>query len=254
MVLSLFLEFLVISIMFFLPWMILSLHPALGGSIPPSFSLDSGGLRDRHQVVSGFTALDGSIPPSFPCAVGGSIPPPSSLHSESLRERHPVSSRYSALDGSIPPSSPSALGGSIPPSSSLHSGGLYERHIGSSCSNASDGSIPPSSSSPSWRSLFVTDRPISRSSSLQARGSVSMGPHTLAVSSVSPSSPCVLMPHPLPVSRPSFTSFLRMGVGLVHSAQSSQSSSGFRSLAATSSLVNDSIFAFTFHVYLSFWF
>ena len=192
---------------------------ALGGSIPPSSSLHSGGLRERHQV-SGFTALDGSIPPSFPCAVGGSIPPPSSLHSESLRERHPVSSRYSALDGSIPPSSPSALGGSIPPSSSLHSGGLYERHIGSSCSNASDGSIPPSSSSPSWRSLFVTDRPISRSSSLQARGSVSMGPRSLAVSSMSPSSPCVLMPHRLPVSRPSFTSFLRMGVGLALSAQS----------------------------------
>jgi hypothetical protein len=41
-----------------------------------------------------------------------------------------------------------------------------------------------------------------------------------------------------------------MGVGLVHSAQSSQSSSGFRSLAATSSSVNDSIlpsfFTFTF--------
>ena len=210
--------------------------------------------------------------------VGGSIPPSFSLHSGGLRERHPVSSRSSALDGSIPPSSPSALGGSIPPSSSLHSGGPCERHHGSSCSNASDGSIPPSSSShsrlsceerhtpsfryasdgsippsfssPSWRSLFFMDRPVSRSSSLQARGSVSMGPHTLAVSSVSPSSPCVLMPHPLPVSRPSFTSFLRMGVGLVHSAQSSQSSSGFRSLAATSSLVNDSLlpspFTFTF--------
>ena len=180
--------------------------------------------------VSGYLRPVGSIPPS-------GVP----------RDKHCV---FSALDGSVPPSSPSALGGSIPPSSSLHSGGLYERHIGSSCSNASDGSIPPSSSSPSWRSLFVTDRPISRSSSLQARGSVSMGPHTLAVSSVSPSSPCVLMPHPLPVSRPSFSSFLRMGVGLVHSAQSSQSSSGFRFLAATSSSVNDSIlpsfFTFTF--------
>ena len=94
------------------------------------------------------------------------------------------------------------------------------------------------------------DRPISRSSAFQARGSVSMGPHALAGSSMTPPSPCVLMPHRLPVSRPSFTSFLQMGVGLTLSAQHSQSSSGFRSMAATSSLVPDSVlpspFTFTF--------
>ena len=182
------------------------IHPSCSLSRPSSSpskssSLGSSSLRpltgsSMTSPVSGYLRPVGSIPPS-------GVP----------RDKHCVSS---ALDGSVPPSSPSALGGSIPPSSSLHSGGLYERHIGSLCSNASDGSIPPSSSSPSWRSLFVKDRPISRSSSLQARGSVSMGLHTLAVSSVSPSSPCVLMPHPLPVSRPSFTSFLRMGVGLVY--------------------------------------
>ena len=180
------------------------IHPSCSLSRPsssPSKSSSRGSSSPRPLTgssitspVSGCRRPDGSIPPSgVPC------------------DKHYV---FSALGGSIPPSSPSALGGSIPPSSFLHSGGLYERHHGSSCSMVSDGSIPPSSSAPSWRSLFFMDRPISRSSSLQARGSVSMGPHTLAVSSVSPSSPCVLMPHRLPVSRPFFTSFLRMGVGL----------------------------------------
>ena len=127
--------------------------PRSGHQLTPSHSDD--GLRERHQVVSGFTALDGSTSPSSPSAVGGPMPPSFLLHSGGLRERHPVSSRSSALDGSTSPSSLFALGGSIAPSSSLHSGGLCERHIGSSCSNASDGSTSPSSASPSWRSLFL---------------------------------------------------------------------------------------------------
>ena len=108
----------------------------LVGSIPPT-----GVPRDKRHD---FSALDGSVPPSSPSAFGGSIPPSSSLHSGGLRERHQVVSGFTALDGSIPPSSPSAVGGSIPPSFSLHSGGLRERHPVSSRSSALDGSIPPS--------------------------------------------------------------------------------------------------------------